>query len=799
MSTREDPAGCQDGSVADQGARLVVDDHGVVVEWSSQAQALLGYSAEEVLGRGVAVLLTGPGEHTDPEASEVRKSAREPAVRHRSGQGLAVGIQVWPIAGEGDAVWWSVLLTPAAGSGRPSIDSAVLRAVLTQSPLGLQVLDPDLRLMRFSTAAPGVRGLLGEEVIGRSIREVAPGVVDDALERMLRGVLDTGRPVIDVEHVGRPPSDPDHEHIYSVSLYRLQDRAGGVLGLLAASTDISERQRARAGLDLLLDASTRIGTTLDVGTTCEELVGVAVPSLADIAVVDIVDEVLQGKAPQPGPVSSHAVLRRAAFKSTEGEHASVAYRVGEANLSYPRSFRDCLADLQPRLVQHLEIDSEWAVHDARRAELIRRTGAHSLMVVPLTARGVVLGLASFYRTATPDPFEEDILALTADLGARAALCIDNARRYTRERTAALILRSSLLPEALPAQNAVEVALHHVSAAAGDWYDVIPLSGARVALVVGHVPGHGMHAAAAMGQLRTAINTLAAQDLAPDELLADLDDLVTGAAGHGAPSTRTHPAREQAIGATCVYAVYDPISRRCTLARAGHPAPVIASPDGAVGTPDIPAGPALGSGRPPYETSELEIPEGSTLALFTNSLITSHDSDPRQGLTRLRRILGNPLPALQDTCDAVIRAQHPLTDDNDVVLLLARTRALAADQVASWTLPNDPSVVTNARSLTSRQLATWGLQELDFTTQLLVSELVTNAIRYATGPIQQRLIRDRTLICEVTDNSSTAPHLRQADLADEGGRGLYLVAQLAGRWGTRFTARGKTIWAEQALP
>ncbi|WP_406362690.1 SpoIIE family protein phosphatase [Streptomyces sp. NBC_01579] len=798
MSTREDPAGCQDGSVADQGARLVVDDHGVVVEWSSQAQALLGYSAEEVLGRRVAVLLTGPGEQTDPGACEVRKSAREPAVRHRSGQGLAVGIQVWPIVGEGDAVWWSVLLTPAGGSGRLSIDSAVLRAVLTQSPLGLQVLDPDLRLMRFNTAAPGVRGLLGEEVIGRPIREVAPGVVDDALERMLRDVLDTGRPVIDVEHAGRPPSDPDHEHIYSVSLYRLQDRAGGVIGLLTASTDISERHRARAGLDLLLDASTRIGTTLDVGTTCEELVGVAVPSLADIAVVDIVDEVLQGTAPQPGPVSSHAVLRRAAFKSTEGELASVAYRVGEVNLSYPRFFRDCLADLRPRLVQDLEIDSEWAVHDARRAELIRRTGAHSLMVVPLTARGIVLGLASFYRTTTPDPFEEDILALTADLGARAALCIDNARRYTRERTAALILRSSLLPEALPAQNAVEIALHHVSAAAGDWYDVIPLSGARVALVVGHVPGHGMHAAA-MGQLRTAINTLAAQDLAPDELLADLDDLVTGAAGHGAPATRTHPAREQAIGATCVYAVYDPISRRCTLARAGHPAPVIASPDGVVGLPDVPAGPALGSGRPPYETSELEIPEGSTLALFTNSLIASHDSDPQQGLTRLRRILGNPLPALQDTCDAIIRAQHPITHDNDVVLLLARTRALAADQVASWTLPNDPSVVTNARSLTSRQLATWGLQELDFTTQLLVSELVTNAIRYATGPVQQRLIRDRTLICEVTDDSSTAPHLRQADLADEGGRGLYLVAQLADRWGTRFTARGKTIWAEQALP
>ncbi|MET8331487.1 SpoIIE family protein phosphatase [Streptomyces sp. NPDC005181] len=799
MSTRDDPVGCQSGPVAAQGARLVVDDHGVVVEWSSQAQALLGYSAEEVLGHQVTFLLTGPGEQVDPDASEVRGPGCGPAVRHRSGERLEVGVQVWPLVREGGAVWWSVLLARAGGSGPQNVDGAILRAVLTQSPLGLQVLDPDLRVMRFNTAGPGTRGLLSAEVIGRPAREVAPGVVDDSMERMLRDVLDTGQPVIDIEHVGRPPADPGHEHFYAVSIFRLQVRDGGVLGLLVASTDISERHRARAGLDLLIDASTRIGTTLDVMTTCEELVEAAVPRLADIAAVDILDDVLQGRAPQTGPVSVHAMLLRAAFKSTEGERAAVAYRVGEVNLSYPRSFRECLADLRPRLVQHLEIDSEWAVHDARRAELIRRTGAHSLMVVPLTARGVVLGLATFYRTATPDPFEEDSLALAAELGARAAVCIDNARRYTRERTAARILQSSLLPQAIPPQNAVDVALHQVSAAAaGDWYDVIPLSGARVALVVGHVPGHGMHAAAAMGQLRTAINTLAAQDLAPDELLADLDDLVRGPAGYSTASTGSRSSREQAIGATCVYAVYDPISRRCTLARAGHPAPLIAFPHGAVDILDTPDGPALGSGRPPYETSEPEIPEGSTLALFTNSLIQNRDSDPRYALTRLCRILSYPLPVLQDTCDAIIRAQHPATPD-DVVLLLARTRALDTDQVASWTLPNDPAVVANARSLTSRQLATWGLQELDFTTQLVVSELVTNAIRYATGPIQQRLIRDRTLICEVTDDSSTAPHLRHADLADEGGRGLYLVAQLTGRWGTRFAARGKTIWAEQALP
>lgn len=186
-------------------------------------------------------------------------------------------------------------------------------------------------------------------------------------------------------------------------------------------------------------------------------------------------------------------------------------------------------------------------------------------------------------------------------------------------------------------------------------------------------------------------------------------------------------------------------------------------------------------------------------MFTASLAEPHRDASQDGLGPLRRFLSNPVPALQDTCDAVIGARQPSSPDDDIVLLLARTRALEADQVASWTLPNDPAVVTTARALTSRHLATWGLQELDFTTQLVVSELVTNAIRYATGPIQLRLILDRTLICEVTDGSSTAAHLRRADLADEGGRGLYLIAQLTERWGTRFSARGKTIWAEQTLP
>lgn len=528
--------------------------------------------------------------------------------------------------------------------------------------------------------------------------------------------------------------------------------------MLSASTDVTDRRRAQARLELLLDAGTRIGTTLDVTRTVEELVEVAVPQLADIAAVDILDDVLQGEAPPPGPLSgAHRVLRRAAFQRTAALDSPPAYQVGE-DVSYLPSFLACLDDQQPRLVQRLETDSEWAAGDARRSDLIRRTGAHSLMVVPLTARGVVLGLASFYRATTVAPFDEDDLALTAELAARSAVCVDNARRYMREHAAARILQRSLLPQTLPAQSAVEVALRHISTSAGgDWYDVIPLSGARVALVVGHVPGHGLHAAAAMGRLRTAINTLAAQDLAPDELLATLDDLVTGHHEEGSPAQDTGSSGEQATGATCVYAVYDPISRRCTLASADHAAPAIAYPDGAVQRPDIPRGPALGSGRPPYQATEMELPEGSTLALFTNGLIRSqHDGAEPDGLDQVYHLLGNPFRSLQDTCDAIAHSRQAASPDDDIVLLLARTRALDADRVANWTLPNDPEVVATARTLTRRQLATWDLQALDFTTELVVSELVTNAIRYAGGPIQLRLILDRTLICEVTDGSSTAP-------------------------------------------
>ncbi|EPJ36832.1 hypothetical protein STAFG_6091 [Streptomyces afghaniensis 772] len=444
----------------------------------------------------------------------------------------------------------------------------------------------------------------------------------------------------------------------------------------------------------------------------------------------------------------------------------------------------------------------WLAHDPERAARIRAFGIHSVMTVPLAARGTTLGVAFLVRHRNPETFRHDDLVLAGELVARAAVSIDNARRYTRERTTAVTLQRSLLPRRLPRQAAVEVATRYLPAGGhagvgGDWFDVIPLSGARVALVVGDVVGHGLHASATMGRLRTAVRTLADIDLPCDELLTHLDDLVARLSlevedGEGGETSGD-------VGATCLYAVYDPVSRRCCFAGAGHPVPVVVSPDGRVELIELPAAPPLGMGGLPHEATEAVLPEGSLLALYTNGLIENRDRDPDAGVHRLQEALARPAPSLDALCDTVLADLLPQRPADDVALLVARTRALDASQVATWAVPDDPSAVAQTRKDVVAQLERWGLSDAVFVTELVVSELVTNAIRHARPPIQLRLIHDNTLICEVSDGGNTAPHLRRARTYDEGGRGLLLVAQLTERWGTRQGATGKTIWAEQTLP
>lgn len=319
------------------------------------------------------------------------------------------------------------------------------------------------------------------------------------------------------------------------------------------------------------------------------------------------------------------------------------------------------------------------------------------------------------------------------------------------------------------------------------------------LVVGDVAGHGMGAAATMGRVRTTIAALAALDLAPDELLARLDDLVarTGIPTSGAAEAE---AEDQALGVTCLYAIYDPVSRHCVTARAGHLPPVLVTPDGHTELVDLPAGPPLGPGGLPFERADIELPKGAILSLYTDGLVENRQTDIDAGIRSLCTALSGPGNGRLDRiCDRVITRLLPQVPEDDAALLLLRVHALAESLVATRGMACDAAEVARARSLTLDQLAAWGVDEAaSFVVELVVSELVTNAIRYGNAPVCLRLIQERGLIVEVSDGGHTSPHLRWAAMEDEGGRGLFLVAQLTQRWGTRYTSTGKTIWTEVPL-
>ncbi|NJP48811.1 SpoIIE family protein phosphatase [Streptomyces sp. SBST2-5] len=577
------------------------------------------------------------------------------------------------------------------------------------------------------------------------------------------------------------------------------DRSDGPPGSVATVRDSTElralsgrAEEARERLDMLYDAGVAIGTSLDVTRTAEELTELAVPRFADFATVDLFEAVLAGGTPDAA-----SSMRRAAMTGIRKD--APLYPAGETirfvdSSPQGRSLAGGRAVLEP----HLAEAPGWQAQDAERTAQVVEYGIHSLIAVPLRAGATTLGVVSFWRSGQSRPFDTEEVALAEELVARAAVSIDNARRYTREHNMAVTLQRSLLPRTLPEQSALEIAYRYLPAQAGvggDWFDVLPLSGTRVALVVGDVVGHGLHAAATMGRLRTAVHNFSALDLPPEELLGLLDELVGRIDQDEAQEEHSAPV----TGATCLYAVYDPVTRRCTVARAGHPPPALIRPDGSVEYPDVPAGPPLGLGGLPFETAELELAEGSRLVLYTDGLVEDRTRDIDVGLELLREALSRAGDSPEDTCRAVLEARRPRRAGDDIALIVARTRALPADRIAEWPVPADPAAVGQVRAAVLRKLAEWDLDELGFTTELILSELVTNAIRYGGSPIRVRMLRDRQLICEVFDGSSTSPHLRYATMTDEGGRGLFLVAQLAERWGTRYLPAGKVIWAEQTIP
>lgn len=420
------------------------------------------------------------------------------------------------------------------------------------------------------------------------------------------------------------------------------------------------------------------------------------------------------------------------------------------------------------------------------------------ILAPLRGRRRVIGAAVFLRTPERPAFETNDLLVAAQLATHTALGIDKAMLYGREAYIADELQRTMLPDSLPQPTGVRLASRYLPAAetarvGGDWYDAIPLPGSRVALVVGDVMGHSMTSAAIMGQLRTTAQTLAQLDLPPAEVLHHLDE------------------QAQRLGsdrmATCLYAVYDPVSHRITIANAGHPPPVLLHLGGRAEVLRVPPGAPIGVGGVDFEAVELDAPAGATLVLYTDGLVESRLRDVWTGIEQLRERLATTAqltgldhpPPLEALCDDILDMLGPGDRDDDIALLAARFDGIAPSDVAYWFLDPEETAPGRARRFARRALARWGLEELQDSLELLVSEVVTNAVRYAERPVTLRLLRTDVLRCEVGDDSPQLPRQRRARDTDEGGRGLFLVNRMAKRWGATRLSSGKVVWFELALP
>jgi PAS domain S-box-containing protein len=673
----------------------------------------------------------------------------------------------------------------------------LLQAFMDHTPSMMFVKDLAGRYLVVNTRFEKAIGLRRGQILGRRAEDILPAESAAPASAAELDMLAQGT-ALQREGLMTLPGGPRY---FLTTLFPLNDRSGAPYAICGVLTDTTELQTlsskaevAQERLNLLHQASADLGTTLDVTRTGEKLAELTVGRFADFTTVDLAEPVLRGEEPFAG--SSATSLHRVAVSGIRGDHP--LRPAGEQLLLRAESLHtSAFGSGKGKLVADLGTHQGWRSLSPVQARKALKYGLHSLITVPLRARGLQLGIANFWRGEGSPPFEEDDLSIAREMVARAALGIDNARRYTREHTMAVTLQHSLLPRGLAEQNAVEVAHRYQPAQAGvggDWFDIIPLPGFRVALVIGDVVGHGLRAAATMGRLRTAIHNFSTLDLPPDELLGHLDELVKLIDEEETAAGGTVPV----AGATCLYAIYDPVSRSCSMARAGHLPPVIVLPDGTVEHPELPAGPPLGLGGLLFERIEFQLPEGSQLVLYTDGLIQDRERDIDTGLRILRQVLTHADRSPEQTCQALFDQVLPRHPIDDIALLVGRTKVMPSDQVAEWDVPFDPAAVRQVRAAVSAQLSEWHLDASLFTTELILSELVTNAIRYGASPIHVRLLRERSLVCEVSDASSTAPHLRYASTTEEGGRGLFLVAQFAERWGTRYTETGKIIWADQTL-
>ncbi|WMX48227.1 SpoIIE family protein phosphatase [Streptomyces roseicoloratus] len=648
------------------------DAQGRVVEWSLAAQDLLGYRPEDIVGR-LAVPLLVPDANRELADRLTRKvHAGETVVgtlpvRHRDGHSVAMEMWIVPAADPAGRPGAMLIAFETSQVLRMRDNLAALESLFTQSPIGLATLGPDLRFLRVNDALARMNGVPPAEHLGRRLTEVVPGINAGSLEALMQRVLDTGTAVVDARRAGRTPADPDHDHIWSNSYAPLLDHSGRPLGIIASLIDITESQqahieveRARHRFALLAEAGARIGTTLDLRQTAEEVVSFLVPQLADSADVHLLEAVLD---PDESTAATRGVLRRLAACFPDPTAPTALLAPGQTfQIPLDSVYEEVITDAR---AMDLYIDDVPALIKDPRLEALRRyltTRIGAARLIPLVARGKVLGTVSVTRLRSRDPFDEEDRVLMDEVVARAATNIDNARLYTTQRQAALTLQRSLTNNALPDVPGLELTGRYLPASdhdvGGDWYDVVALPGGRSGLVIGDVMGHGIHAAAVMGQLRTAVRTLARDDIPPARMLRSLDAVVADLG-------------EDEM-ATCVYAVYDPAGAGWTIARAGHPPPAVVTPDGTVTFLDGPPGTPLGTGAHAFGTEEVAVPAGGLLVLYTDGLIEARDQDIDQGMARVAaalRAMDRPLDAL---CDELLAGLPEGPAQDDVAILLART-------------------------------------------------------------------------------------------------------------------------------
>ena len=681
------------------------------------------------------------------------------------------------------------------GIGAESVPTALSSSVRTLI-LGI---DYDGRIVQHDRTAPRILAREPDELLGAQLSDLTARPPDGAAA--IGGLLEAiradreGTAILTVQtRDGRSA-----EAVVTVHPMRADGVGLAALALLRIPVPQAERfvDPAVMRRQMLDETFTRIGDTLDIEQVASELLGALVPHFCNAADLLLLESLAgDDELPTDGPEGS-VPLRRIALRHERQDPAwEAAFPTGEI-LRYPANtpYYNCMDTAKPVLEttvsksQAGEIARAW-----QRKPVAKLLSGASMLMLPLVARGTILGFFACTRQAGFRRFDAYDTEIGMDFASRAAMFIDNARRYSREHATALTLQRSMLPTGLSSPSSVEVRHRYLPGSklievGGDWYESIALPGGRVALVVGDVAGHGVRAAVTMGRLRTAIHTLAMLELPPAESLQQLDELM-----------HTLGEREPHF-ATCAYAVYDAVSGDCEVAVAGHLPPLLVHPDGSNELLDVPPAPPLGIGDGEVESRQFKIEDGSLFVLYTDGLVENKGQDISDGLARLRGIFGpgSPTRPLEDLCKATLDGVYSDHQRDDIAVLIARLRRLPEDHHASWTFEPKLTAVREARAVLAEPMKRWDLEDMLPTTELLVSELVTNAVRYSHGDVTLRLVNEKALVCEVLDNSAALPRLRQANSEDENGRGLQVVRQLSKRWGARRTPAGKVVWCEQPLP